>query len=123
VRTKRTYLKKTYLKKTSPELALARVQDALGQELIDASDEEILQVATDLRMNLEEKMSAAYAGLKYPARPKLADFFDVDVARKMRDEVEKMREETSSRITTSTGRRLERSASKRKPRKLPPEPH
>jgi hypothetical protein len=55
-----------------------RVLDALAQDAIDASDEEITQVATDLRMDLTKKDSAAFAGLTYFARPQLADFFDIE---------------------------------------------
>jgi hypothetical protein len=63
----------------SPEAKLTRVLEALEQELIDASDEEILAVAMELGMNPKMKGSALFAGLKYPARPQLADFFDLGV--------------------------------------------
>jgi hypothetical protein len=66
----------------APERALDRLLEALGQELIDASDEEIKQAAKDLRMDLSAKESAAFAGLRYPARPQLADFFDLETPRK-----------------------------------------
>jgi len=52
---------------------------ALEQELIDASDEEIMAAAAELGMNPKMKGSALFAGLKYPARPQLADFFDLGV--------------------------------------------
>ncbi len=55
-----------------------RLLDALAQEAIDASDEEITGAATDLRMDLNKRESAAFAGLTYFARPRLSDFFDVD---------------------------------------------
>jgi hypothetical protein len=55
-----------------------RLLDALVQEAIDASDEEITGAATDLRMDLNQRESAAFAGLTYFARPRLSDFFDVD---------------------------------------------
>jgi hypothetical protein len=48
-----------------PEAALARIVSALGQELLDASDEEILAAAKDLGMNPGMKGSAAFLGLKY----------------------------------------------------------
>jgi hypothetical protein len=63
----------------SPEVKLTRVLEALEQELIDASDEEILAAAMELGMNPKMKGSALFAGLKYPARPQLADFFDLGV--------------------------------------------
>ena len=48
-----------------------------SQELLEASDEEIIAAATDLGMNPLMKGSAAFAGLKYPSRPQLADFFEL----------------------------------------------
>jgi hypothetical protein len=69
---------RTKLKKVpaSPEARLTRVLEALERELIDASDEEILAAATDLGMNPKMKGSSVFAGLKYPTRPQLADFFE-----------------------------------------------
>jgi hypothetical protein len=60
-----------------PVPALERVLDALAHELIESSDEELLAVAADLGMNLTMRESAAFAGLKYPAAPRIEDFFDV----------------------------------------------
>jgi len=71
--------KKVTRTSVSPEAKLTRVLEALEQELIDASDEEILAAAMELGMNPKMKGSALFAGLKYPARPQLADFFDLDV--------------------------------------------
>jgi hypothetical protein len=72
----RTKVKKT---SASPEAKLTRVLEALEQELIDASDEEIIAAAIELGMNPKIKGSALFEGLKYPARPQLCDFFEVDV--------------------------------------------
>ena len=72
------------LKAVPAESALGRVLEALKQELIDASDEEISAAARELRMNLEMPESAAFAGLTYPARPLLSDFFELEVFRQMR---------------------------------------
>ena len=58
--------------------ALTRALDALEEDLLEASDEEILQVATDLGMNPAMRGSAAFQGLKFPAQPKIADFFNLD---------------------------------------------
>jgi hypothetical protein len=69
---------RTKVKRASPEAALMRVLDALAQEAIEASDEEVAAAATDLRMDLNERESAAFAGLTYFARPQLSDFFDVE---------------------------------------------
>jgi hypothetical protein len=66
------------VKRVSPETALMRVLDALVQEAIEASDEEITGAATDLRMDLHKSESAAFAGLTYFARPQPSDFFDVE---------------------------------------------
>ena len=61
----------------SPEMALMRVLDALAQEAIEASDEEITKAAADLRVDLNIGESAAFAGLTYFARPQLSEFFDI----------------------------------------------
>jgi hypothetical protein len=69
---------RTKITRASVETALMRVLDAMAQDAIDASDEEITQAATDLRMDITRKHSAAFAGLTYFARPQLADFFDIE---------------------------------------------
>lgn len=68
----------TKMNMPSSELALNRLLEAFEQDLLDASDEEIIQAAQDLGMNPQLKGSAAFAGLKYPARPQLSDFFDLE---------------------------------------------
>jgi hypothetical protein len=70
---------RTKVKATPPELALTRILEALGEELIAASDEEILAAATDLGMKPMSKGSAAFIGLKYPSIPRLSDYFDLEV--------------------------------------------
>jgi hypothetical protein len=62
---------------------LARLLEALEQELIEASDEEILEAAKDLRMDPGMKESAAFIGLKVPAKPQLSDFFEFDLCRRL----------------------------------------
>jgi hypothetical protein len=74
---------RTKVKAMSPEAALDRLLVALGQELIDSSDEEIMEAARDLGMDPKMRESAAFAGLKYPARPQLSDFFDLEACRKL----------------------------------------
>ena len=64
----------------SAEARVARILLALEQELLDASDEEILAAAADLGMNPKMKGSAAFAGLRYSARPQLSDFFELGIA-------------------------------------------
>jgi len=74
---------RTKVKGASPYVALTRILKALGEELIDASDEEIIEAAKDLGMSTEMRESAAFAGLKYPAKPQLSDFFEFEVCRKL----------------------------------------
>jgi hypothetical protein len=70
---------RTKVKATPPALALTRILEALGEELIGAADEEILAAATDLGMKPMTKGSAAFFGLKSPARAQLSDYFDLKV--------------------------------------------
>jgi hypothetical protein len=72
---------------SSPAAALARVLDALEHELIDASNEEIMDAATDLGMKPMMKGSAAFMGLNYPGSARFADFFDSEMLKQMRAEV------------------------------------
>jgi hypothetical protein len=62
-----------------PATALMRLLDALADELIEASDEEIMQAAKDLGMNPRMPGSAAFAGLKFRVKPRLSDFYDLDL--------------------------------------------
>ena len=48
-----------------PETALTRILEALEQELLQASDEEIMTVAKELGMNPAMKGSAAFADIRY----------------------------------------------------------
>jgi hypothetical protein len=74
---------RTKVKRASPEVALTRILEGLGQELIDLPDEEIIEAAKALGMDPEMRGSAAFAGLKYPAQPQLSDFFEFEVCRKI----------------------------------------
>jgi hypothetical protein len=71
---------------TSAETRLARILQALEQELLDASEEEVLAAAAELGMNPKMKGSALFAGLKYPATPQLSDFFELGIAGTQLDE-------------------------------------
>jgi hypothetical protein len=71
------------MKQALPEAALTRILDALEQELIDASDDEILAAARDLGMDPSRKDSAAFSGVTYPEKPQLSDFFDLDMRAKL----------------------------------------
>lgn len=74
---------RTKMKKASAEVRLSRVLDQFAQELIVAADSEIAAAAQELGMDLSMKVSAAFAGITYPARPRAADFFDLEEFRKL----------------------------------------
>jgi len=65
----------------APAAALGRILDQLDRELMEASDEDILEAARDLGMNPMMKGSAAFLGLRVPAMAQFADFFDSDALR------------------------------------------
>jgi len=69
---------RTKVKAASPEVKLTRILEALERELIDASDEEIMEAAKDLGMNPMMRGSAAFAGLIFPANPQLSDFYEFE---------------------------------------------
>lgn len=69
------------VRKSFSEQVLLRILDGFARELIDAPEEEIREAAQDLGMDPEARMSAAFAGVTYPARPQLSDFFDVGTKR------------------------------------------
>jgi hypothetical protein len=79
---------RTKVKVPSSEVALTRILEALGQELIDASDDEIRDAAKALGMDLM-KGSAAFAGLTYPSKWQLSDFFELQACRKLQGEAER----------------------------------
>jgi hypothetical protein len=54
---------------------LTRILEALEKDLVEASDEEILEAAKDLGMNPKMRGSAAFIGVKTPTRWQLEDFF------------------------------------------------
>ena len=60
-----------------PTAALMRLLDVLAADLAEAGDDEIMQAAADLGMDPRMKGSAAFAGLKYPCKPRLSDFYDL----------------------------------------------
>jgi hypothetical protein len=70
---------RTKVKATPPELVLTRLLEALGEELIEASDEELLAAAAELGMKPMMKGSAAFMGLKFSSVPRLSDYFDLEV--------------------------------------------
>jgi hypothetical protein len=65
-----------------PDVALNRVLASLAQELAESSDDEIVQAAEDLGMNVKMKGSAAFIGVKYTFPKRLEDVFDVAELRK-----------------------------------------
>ena len=60
-----------------PEVALNRVLAGLEKELVEASDDEIVQAAEDLGMNVKMKGSAAFIGVKYTVPKNAAEIFDL----------------------------------------------
>jgi hypothetical protein len=80
----------TKVKVASPEVMLSRILEALGQELINAADEEILEAAKGLGMDPQMRESAAFAGLKYPAKPQLSDFFELEACKRRQVEGERI---------------------------------
>jgi hypothetical protein len=55
--------------------SFSRLLAAFEQELLAASDQEVMEAAEELGMKPTMKGSAAFAGLRYPTRPRTADFF------------------------------------------------
>jgi hypothetical protein len=80
---------RTKVKVSSPASALNRVLDGLEHEIVDASDEEILAVARELGMDPQSRESAAFAGVKFPSRPQLSDFFDLDGVRQIYEQAQR----------------------------------
>jgi hypothetical protein len=72
------------VKRARTVATLERLLEALAEELAQASDEEVLAACADLGMNPQMRGSAAFIGLKYPSRPRLEEFFDLDAIQRMR---------------------------------------
>jgi hypothetical protein len=61
-----------------PQLMLTRIAAQFEEELLAASDEEIIAAAKDLGMNPGMQGSAAFAGIKYPVGARqLREFFGI----------------------------------------------
>src|SRR5580700_3017369 len=56
-----------------------RVLEALAEELIESTDDELLEAAKDLGMDPTMRGSAAFLGLTSPVTHRLSDFFEVPV--------------------------------------------
>jgi hypothetical protein len=74
---------RTEVKRVFPQEALERVLAGLECELIEATEEEILEAAHDLKMRPEMKGSAAFLGLKFSAALRAEDFFDIELLRRL----------------------------------------
>lgn len=74
---------RTKVKVASPATVLERLLEALEQELIEAPDEDLLQAAADMGMNLQMRGSAAFLGLTSPALHHLSDFFDLEACQQL----------------------------------------
>jgi hypothetical protein len=99
---------RTKVKVALPELVLTRILDALGQELIDASDDEIMEAAKELGMDPHMKGSAAFLGLTFPTRVNISDVFDLEAIKDL------IAHKTRERISNSTSRDPESKAVKLK---------
>lgn len=73
----------TKVRKGSSCQVLTRLLDAFAQELIGASDEEVLEAAKDLGMDPGMKGSAAFLGVIHPTPRRLSDFFDLDELKRL----------------------------------------
>ena len=100
---------------TRPAAALGRILDQLDRELIEASDEDILEAARDLGMNPLMKGSAAFLGLQCFS---LAEFFDSDAVKSLLPE-RAAQKAAALEAPKRTARRpkSERSSGKTRPRK------
>ena len=98
---------RTKVKVASPEAVLTHILEAFGQELIDASDEEIMETARELGMNLQMKGSGAFAGLTFPAKWRVSDFFDIEALRQRIARA--MAQRTSNGISTDPKSKAPRS--------------
>ena len=74
---------RTKVKKGPSEQVLTRLLDALAQELIEASDEEVLEAARDLGMDPGMKGSAAFLGVIHAAPRRRPDFFDLEELKRL----------------------------------------
>ena len=105
---------RTQIRITSPEVAFTRLLDALECELLEASDQEILDAAKELGMDPTMKGSAAFMGLKYGYLPRLVDFFgDLSALAGMRARAPK----ELTRSPKKVGRALKKRTKKKGPAK------
>ena len=74
---------RTKINGEASERVLNRILDAFARELIDASEEEILEAAKDLGMNPGMKGSAAFLGVIHATPRRLADLFDIEELKRM----------------------------------------
>jgi hypothetical protein len=96
---------RTKVKADTPEATLARILATFEQELIDATDAEIREAAQDLGMNLDMKGSAAFAGLRYPAKATFFEFFGPDVLERIHEPVKARRSELDDKSALPSGER------------------
>jgi hypothetical protein len=100
----------TKVAKTRLMARFERILEALANELVESTDEEILQAAKDLGMNPAMRGSAAYIGLKYPSTPRTSDFFEMPVFRP-----QQIRAESTPPKAPKSGKRLPSRRKRRKP--------
>jgi hypothetical protein len=66
-----------------------RILEALAEELIESTDDELLEAAKDLGMDPTMRGSAALLGLTSPATHRPSDFFEVTVFHQQQIESER----------------------------------
>jgi hypothetical protein len=108
---------RTKVKAASPETVLERLITALEQELVEASDEEVLHAARDLGMNPEMPGSAAFLGLTVPATMQLSDFFDPGSCEQLAARVKGLRSERAVPVPQIPPAKPARSRAKRSTRR------
>jgi hypothetical protein len=105
---------RTKLTLTTPAAALGRILDQMDRELIEASDEDILEAARDLGMNPLMKGSAAFLGLQFFS---FAEFFESDGLKSLLQERAALKAAAPQMASKRTARRpkSERSIERKDP--------
>lgn len=88
-----------------------RLLEALAQELIESTDDELLQAAKDLGMDPTMRGSAAFLGLKYPSIRRRSDYFNVSAL---------PRQQIASERSPTAHQRSKKRPTGRKKRRIPP---
>jgi hypothetical protein len=87
----------TKVSRTQRVSALERILDALAEDLVECTDEELLQAARDLGMDPTMRGSAAFIGIKYPTAWQLSHFFEISVPPALRPGAQERRRKPRTR--------------------------